>query len=129
MHTYYDEFSNRIVLDNGFNQRTLESNSDIMDRIDTRMIMSHVHRELQENIEIERSESLESMYSEELTNEISRHMAEIIRNSADSILQSIAGVQPMQDTAGEVFNMKFHYAGFERKKLDLRLPDKLFEME
>lgn len=84
-----------------------------------------VRRELESNWTLEDNGHLQALYDINAYSDIINNIAEQIRNSIDSsILESIAGVQPMaSDTLDGFFKIR------KRKKIDLRLPDKLFEME
>lgn len=85
-------------------------------------------RTLESNWELEPRENLQSMYGVEAFNEIYSHIAEEIRNTIDGeILENIVGVQPMEGPTGEIYYLDFNWN--KRKKLELRLPDELFEME
>lgn len=76
------------------------------------------------------SDSIEPIFDLNINNELYERMAEGIRNSIDSgILENIINVQPMGESLSEIFYFDVVYTDNKRKKLDLRLPDELFEME
>lgn len=132
MQTYYDEFINEIVPEEGisiYDQRTLDLQSEIVGERNTRRWDNYAHQ-LRTAYQIDEAESLRRIYEMDIPDSIVERMAEQIRSTVDrSVLESIMGVQPMPDTTGEVFYMKYMYTGNKREKMDLRLPDEMFELE